>query len=82
MKSFKQHMKDQVIEELVTEASLQDVQVLFPEIRLDVLEDGKEVQRFRLVALTNKGTKIQHEVGLSEFLSVGYIQNLIRSSYS
>ncbi|HHG3262711.1 TPA: hypothetical protein ACPVX8_000390 [Vibrio parahaemolyticus] len=77
MKSFKEHMKQQAIEELMVETNLLDVQVLFPEIELECIAG----QRFRLTATTNKGTKIQNELGLSELLSVGYIRNLVRASY-
>lgn len=82
MKTFKEHLKEQVIDELMVETNLLDVQVLFPEIKLEQLGDGNDDQRFRLTATTNKGTKIQTELGLSELLSVGYVRNLVRASYS
>ncbi|UPR26977.1 hypothetical protein ITG08_20415 [Vibrio cyclitrophicus] len=77
IKTFKQRIKEQVIDELMVETNLLDVQVLFPEIELECIAS----QRFRLTANTNKGTKIQNELGLSELLSVGYIRNLVRASY-
>ncbi|EHY8549089.1 TPA: hypothetical protein ACMDXH_000736 [Vibrio parahaemolyticus] len=82
MKTFKEHLKEQVIDELMVETNLLDVQVLFPEIKLEQLGVGNDGQRFRLTATTNKGTKIQNELGLSELLSVGYVRNLVRASYS
>ncbi len=81
MKTFKDHLKEQAIDELLVETSLLDVQVLFPEIRLEQLGNGNDGQRFRLTATTNKGTKINNEIGLSELLSVGYIRNLVGASY-
>ncbi|WP_114742407.1 hypothetical protein [Vibrio cholerae] len=87
MKTFKEHMKEQAREELMTEASLLDVQNLFETIDLDVIEPEKaseheNLKRFRFTATTKKGTQIDMTMGISELLHPSFVMNLQKLAIS
>lgn len=87
MKTFKTFMKDEALDKLIAEASLTDIQNIFNEVDLDIIEPDKvsgheNLKRFSFTAMTRKGTRVSLDVGLSELLTIGFIKNLIRISYS
>ncbi|MER0357532.1 hypothetical protein ABRZ79_03135 [Vibrio vulnificus] len=87
MKTFKTFMKERIRDELIAEASLIDVQSIFDNVDLEIIKsdqagDHENLKRFNFTAMTRKGTRVNLDVGLSELLSIAFIKNLIRISYS
>ncbi|ENV3663714.1 hypothetical protein [Vibrio harveyi] len=87
MKTFKQYLKEQAHDEMLTEVSLMDVQNLFIEPDLEVIEpvEASAVEnkkKFRFTAKTKKGTSIDMVMGLSELLHPTFVLGLQRLSAS
>ncbi|MGQ5483757.1 hypothetical protein FA893_18290 [Photobacterium damselae subsp. piscicida] len=87
MKSFKEHMKQQAFNEMLTEASLLDVQNLFISPDVEIIEPEKaseheNLKRFRFTATTKKGTQIDMVMGLSELLHPSFVMNLQKLAIS
>ncbi|MFS1490794.1 hypothetical protein BCT96_005005 [Vibrio splendidus] len=81
MKSFYSFMKDEVRNELIAEASLIDVQTMFTEVDLEIIEptEPSEIEnkkQFRFTATTRKGTKIDMTMGISELLHPTFVIGL------
>lgn len=83
MKSFNSYMKEQAVSEYLNEASLIDVQTMFTEVDLELIEPTEQseienLKRFRFTATTRKGTKIDMTMGISELLNPAFIHSLQR----
>lgn len=83
IKSFKTYLKDTVREEMIAESSLMDVQVMFDEVDLQIIESTEPIKvenlnKFNFIATTKKGTKINIMMGISELLHPTFIMNLQR----